>query len=64
MTHDQLAKVFPDERTVHMASDGRPMKGYELARADIEARDGNDSAMKKSSPSLWAALVQAQVERR
>jgi uncharacterized protein YcbK (DUF882 family) len=56
MTHDQLAKVFPDERTVHMASDGRPMKGYELARADIEARDGNDSAMKKSSPSLWAAL--------
>jgi len=56
MTHDQLVKVFPDERTVHMASDGRPMKGYELARAEIEARDGNDSAMKKSSPSLWAAL--------
>jgi uncharacterized protein YcbK (DUF882 family) len=56
MTHDQLARVFPDERTVHMASDGRPMKGFELARADIEARDGSDSAMKKSSPSLWAAL--------
>ena len=56
MTHDQLAKVFPDERTVHMASDGRPMKGYELARADIEARDGSDNALKKSSPSLWAAL--------
>ncbi len=56
MTHDQLVKVFPDERTVHMASDGRPMKGFELARADIEARDGSDNAMKKSSPSLWAAL--------
>jgi uncharacterized protein YcbK (DUF882 family) len=56
MTHDQLARVFPDERTVHMASDGRPMKGYELARLDIEKRDGSDSAMKKSSPSLWAAL--------
>jgi hypothetical protein len=56
MTHDQLAKVFPDERTVHMASDGRPMKGFELARADIESRDGSDSAMKKSSPSLWANL--------
>ena len=56
MTHDQLVKVFPDERTVHMASDGRPMRGFELARADIEARDGNDNAMKKSSPSLWAAL--------
>jgi uncharacterized protein YcbK (DUF882 family) len=56
MTHDQLVRVFPDERTVHMASDGRPMKGYELARLDIEGRDGNDNALKKSSPSLWAAL--------
>jgi uncharacterized protein YcbK (DUF882 family) len=60
MTHDQLVRVFPDERTVHRASDGRPMKGYELARADIEARDGSDNAMKKSSPSLWAALFKRQ----
>jgi uncharacterized protein YcbK (DUF882 family) len=56
MSHDQLARVFPDGRTVHMPTDGKPMKGYELARADIEARDGNDGALKKSSPSLWAKL--------
>ncbi|MDE2601528.1 MAG: DUF882 domain-containing protein [Bradyrhizobium sp.] len=56
MTHDQLVKVFPDGRTVHVPSDGVPLKGYQLARADIEARDGNDNALKKSSPSLWAAL--------
>ena len=56
MTHDQLARVFPDGRTVHLPTDGKPLKGYELARADIEARDGNDSALKKSSPSLWANL--------
>ena len=56
MSRDQLARVFPDGRTVHMPTDGKPMKGYELARADIEARDGNDGAMKKSSPSLWARL--------
>ena len=56
MTHDQLAKVFPDGRTVHLPTDGKPLKGYELARADIEARDGSDGALKKSSPSLWAAL--------
>ena len=56
MTHDQLARVFPDGRTVHLPTDGKPLKGYELARADIEARDGSDSAMKKSSPSLWAKL--------
>ena len=56
MTHDQLVKVFPDGRTVHIPSDGVPLKGYELARADIEARDGSDNALKKSSPNLWAAL--------
>ena len=56
MTHDQLARVFPDGRTVHLPTDGKPLKGYELARADIEARDGNDNALKKSSPSLWAKL--------
>lgn len=56
ISRDLLAKVFPDGRTVHMPTDGKPMKGYELARADIEARDGNDGALKKSSPSLWARL--------
>jgi uncharacterized protein YcbK (DUF882 family) len=56
ISRDQLARVFPDGRTVHIPTDGKPMKGYELARADIEARDGNDGAMKKSSPSLWARL--------
>jgi hypothetical protein len=56
MTHDQLVRVFPDGRTVHLPTDGKPLKGYELARADIEARDGSDSALKKSSPSLWANL--------
>ena len=44
MTHDQLAKVFPDGRTVHVPSDGEPLKGYELARADIESRGSGDDA--------------------
>jgi uncharacterized protein YcbK (DUF882 family) len=53
MTHDQLAKVFPDGRTVHVPSDGVPLKGYELARADIEKRDGDDRAMTRTSLSMW-----------
>ncbi|WP_454632079.1 DUF882 domain-containing protein [Bradyrhizobium cenepequi] len=44
MTHDQLAKVFPDGRTVHVPSDGNPLKGYELARADIERRGNGDGS--------------------
>src|SRR5262249_20684480 len=44
MTHDQLAKVFPDGRTVHIPTDGVPLKGYEFARADIEKRGSGDDA--------------------
>ena len=56
MTHDQLARVFPDGRTVHVPTDGIPLVGYQLARADIEKRDGDDRAMTKTSPSMWANL--------
>jgi uncharacterized protein YcbK (DUF882 family) len=57
MTHDQLARVFPDGRTVHLPANGGPMKGYELARADIERRgNGDDAASVGKKPSLFAAL--------
>jgi uncharacterized protein YcbK (DUF882 family) len=38
MTHDQLARIFPDGRTVHLASDGSTLRNYQLAAADIERR--------------------------
>jgi uncharacterized protein YcbK (DUF882 family) len=56
MTHDQLARVFPDGRTVHIPSDGSPLKGYELARADIEKRGNGDDAATVSKPNLFARL--------
>jgi uncharacterized protein YcbK (DUF882 family) len=43
MTHDQLARVFPDGRTVHIPSDGQPLRGYALALADVERRGGRPS---------------------
>jgi hypothetical protein len=56
MSHDQLAKVFPDGRTVHVPTDGVPLKGYELAKADIEKRGNGDDAATISKPSFLAAL--------
>jgi hypothetical protein len=56
MTHDQLAKVFPDGRTVHVPSDGVPLKGYELARADIEKR-GNGDGMTVGKPTNFLAAL-------
>ena len=38
MSHDELARVFPNGRTVHVPSDDRPLPGYEQALADIAKR--------------------------
>lgn len=38
MSHDQLARVFPDGKTVHVPSNGRPLAKYDVALAEIEAR--------------------------
>jgi len=67
MTRDQLARIFPSGNTVHIAADGRPMDGYEVAKAQILARGGSvggyassdfdeGAIMQSSRRSLWASL--------
>ncbi|MFL5094313.1 MAG: DUF882 domain-containing protein [Xanthobacteraceae bacterium] len=43
MTHDQLARVFPDGKTVHVPSDGTPLKNYQVALAEVHRRGGTAS---------------------
>lgn len=68
MTRDQLVRLFPDERTVHLPADGKPLSGYEVAKAEIlssggsvmgyAATDFDEGAIMASSSgkSFWAAL--------
>ncbi|WP_407528519.1 DUF882 domain-containing protein [Methylobacterium oryzisoli] len=68
MPYDQLARLFPDGRTVHLPREGRMMPGYEEAKAEIIARGGTvmgySQAMaaldEEESPNvirqLWTAL--------
>ena len=60
MTHDQLVRVFPDGRTVHVPTDGVPLKGYELAKADIERRGDGDGGATVGKPSFFAALFKGK----
>jgi uncharacterized protein YcbK (DUF882 family) len=55
MTREQLVKLFPDGRTVHLPADGNPLAGYELARTDLETRHV-DVAPAPQRKSLLAAL--------
>ncbi|WP_179739029.1 MULTISPECIES: DUF882 domain-containing protein [unclassified Bradyrhizobium] len=59
MTHDQLARVFPDGKTVHLPTDGVPLKNYELAKAEIERR-GNGDDSSSSKPNFFAALFKSK----
>ncbi len=45
MSHDQIARLFPDGKTVFIPSDGIPLPGYQQAAAEIEARGGAVYAM-------------------
>jgi uncharacterized protein YcbK (DUF882 family) len=56
MTRDQLAKVFPNGRTLHVSTDG-PLPGYELAMADAERNGGRrPGAEPTQQRSLIASL--------
>lgn len=36
MSERQLKKVFPKGKTIHVPSNGRPLKGYKIARANLK----------------------------
>jgi uncharacterized protein YcbK (DUF882 family) len=39
MTEQQLAQLFPNGKTLHLPSNGKPLRGYEVAKAEIPARN-------------------------
>ena len=57
MSREQLAQLFPDGKTVHLPPDGKPLAGYEQARAEILSRGSTGSAEPEvERRSLWASL--------
>jgi uncharacterized protein YcbK (DUF882 family) len=63
ISHDQMVRLFPDGKTVFVPADGVPLAGYELARAEIEARGGDVIATNsggKGSFNLFSWLFGGQ----
>ena len=58
MNYDQLARLFPDGKTVHIPSNGQPLARYEEARAEISARGGSyvPTLEQVRSPNFFAWL--------
>jgi uncharacterized protein YcbK (DUF882 family) len=56
MTYDQLARLFPDGKTVHLPTNNQPLARYEEAKAEIEARGGSYAPVERKSKSFLAML--------
>ncbi len=66
MSREQLTSLFPDGKTVHIPRDGKPLPGYDFAKAEILAAggrvageavaDAGDEAPTGRRRSFWAAL--------
>ena len=62
MSYDQLARLFPDGKTVDLAADGRALPRYQEARAEIASRGGRDvrcAASRASGRIVRLAVWQA-----
>ena len=57
MSYDQLSRLFPDGKTVHIPSNGQPLAHYEEARAELESRGGSyPTASQLKSKGFFAWL--------
>jgi uncharacterized protein YcbK (DUF882 family) len=59
MSHDQLVKVFPDGRTVHVPSNGQPLPGYALALADVERHGSAPSSVSLASARKAGVIAES-----
>ncbi|GGF87922.1 ATP-binding protein [Azorhizobium oxalatiphilum] len=51
MSYAELARVFPDGKTVLVPSNGKPLPGYQQAVAELEARGSGTSVEVAEAPS-------------
>jgi uncharacterized protein YcbK (DUF882 family) len=62
MTHDQLVRVFPNGKTVHIPSDGRPLAHYEQALAEVRRRGSAPSATLLAQARDAGAISEADAQ--
>jgi uncharacterized protein YcbK (DUF882 family) len=63
IAREELVKIFPDGRTVHIPADGQPLPGYKLALADVE-RHGAVPSETSLEAAREAGVITASDEER
>lgn len=62
ISREQLVKIFPDGRTVHIPSDGQPLPGFAQALAEIEQRGNVPSGRTLELARAAGAITEHQVQ--
>jgi len=58
MTRDQLVRVFPDGKTVHVPTDGVPLKNFQLAASEIQ-HNGQFGERQQPQQTRFASIAPA-----
>ena len=56
MNYDQLARLFPDGKTVHLPTNGQPLARYDEARAELDSGAAMPSMAEGKSKGFFATL--------
>ncbi len=62
ISREQLVRIFPDGRTVHIPSDGQPLPGFTQALADIERRGNAPSGRTLQLARAAGVITDQQVQ--
>jgi uncharacterized protein YcbK (DUF882 family) len=59
MSQEQLARLFPDGKTLHLPSNGKPLQGYEVAKAEVLSRNASLSTQASlgGGPSIGSLMA-------
>jgi uncharacterized protein YcbK (DUF882 family) len=63
IARNELEKIFPDGRTVHIPADGHPLPGYRLALADVERHGAVPSEMSLETAREAGVITAADEEK-
>jgi uncharacterized protein YcbK (DUF882 family) len=63
IAREELVKIFPDERTVQIPADGKPLRNYALALADVE-RQGHVPNGNSLEAARVAGLITTSQEQQ
>jgi len=63
IARNELERIFPDGRTVHVPADGKPLRGYALALADVERHGNAPNANSLEAARRAGAITEEQEEQ-